>query len=124
MSGGGGGSGSRRRARAPTAAIASATTPAANARPRFLPPGNSRLSTFRSDSEPTRRRPRSGGISPAWGTAITLQPAAVAERTPVGESSRATQSCGDTFNAFAAARYGSGGGRSPGAHGPPLAGGG
>ena len=50
----------------------------------------------------------SGGTSTMCGMTITWQPAAVAERTPVGESSSATQSRGDTDSARAAARYGSG----------------
>src|SRR3954451_23544734 len=63
MSGGGGGSGSLRNARAPAAATTSTPTAAAYVRRRLLRLGSSRLSTFNSDNEPTRRRPRLAAMS-------------------------------------------------------------
>src|SRR6185437_12370524 len=57
----------------------------------------------------TRRR-GAGGTGRREGTATTWQPAAVAEVTPFGESSRATHCWGSASRSLAARRYGSGSG--------------
>jgi hypothetical protein len=62
------------------------------------------VATLTSSSEPTTRRPGAGGMSENEGTATTRQPAAVAEATPVGESSRATQRAGADSSSLAASR--------------------
>ena len=63
---------------------------------------------MRPDSESRCTAPAISGTATTWGTARVGTPAATAERTPVGESSMATQSSGDTPSSRAAARYGSG----------------
>src|SRR5580704_11748501 len=65
-------------------------------------------STSRSDAATTR--PGRAGIGTRLGTATTLQPAASAEATPFGESSRATHDRGSAPSSEAASRYGSGAG--------------
>ena len=57
-----------------------------------------------SDSERTTRRRGAAGTATNDGTATTRQPAAVAEATPFGESSRATQRAGSTSSSLAASR--------------------
>src|ERR1700733_16088605 len=64
----------------------------------------------RSSSEGTTIRPGAGGKGSSDGTAITRQPAASADATPLGESSKAKQSAGGTPISLAASRYGSGSG--------------
>jgi hypothetical protein len=55
-------------------------------------------------------RPAAAGMGTSDGTANTRQPAASADATPLGESSRAKQSPGSTPTSLAASRYGSGSG--------------
>ena len=62
---------------------------------------------MRPDSESRCTAPGMSGTATTWGTARVGTPAATAERTPVGESSMATQSSGDTPSSRAAARQGS-----------------
>jgi hypothetical protein len=64
----------------------------------------------RSRREATTRRPGAGRMGVSDGTAITRHPAASAEATPLGESSRAKQRPGSTPSSLAASRYGSGSG--------------
>src|SRR5215472_1078313 len=67
-------------------------------------------SAVRSSRDRTTVRPGAGAMGSSDGTANTRQPAASADATPLGESSRAKQSHGDTPTSLAASRYGSGSG--------------
>ena len=58
----------------------------------------------RSSSEATTVRPGAASIGISDGTAITRHPAACAEATPFGESSRAKQRAGFTSSSLAASR--------------------
>ena len=67
-----------------------------------------RSSVRRSFRVGTMIRPGAAGMATMFGTATTTQPAAVADSTPVGESSMATHCTGSTPSRDAARRYGSG----------------
>ena len=71
-----------------------------------IPSGSARSSV----SERTTVRPGAGSIGTSDGTAMTRHPAASAEATPLGESSRAKQRAGSVPSSLAASRYGSGSG--------------
>ncbi len=65
-----------------------------------MPPGSAR----RSASERTTVRPGRESMGIRDGTAMTWHPAASADATPFGESSRATQRAGSAPSSLAASR--------------------